>query len=116
MRWNTMMLLSCLTVTGCMGNSLAERQDANIQSSLQFDTVPCDQLLAQRNELAQRYHLSPDAKPAFSNVPMGVGPFTPDARSKNQRDVEQATGRIDAMNRSIGRRQCGKPDQQVKPL
>jgi hypothetical protein len=109
MRWNTMILLSCLAAAGCNGNSLIERQDANVQSSLQFDAVPCDQLLAQRNELAQRYHLSQDAKPAFSDAPMGFGPFTPDARSKNQRDVEQASGRIAAMSRSIARRQCGKP-------
>ena len=114
MRWNMMVLASCLAVAGCMGNSLAERQDANIQSSLQFDTVPCDQLLAQRNGLAQQYHLSQNAKPTFSNPAMGFGPFMADIRSKNQRDIDAASGRIDAMNRSITRRDCGKPAKQTK--
>jgi len=114
MRWNMMVLASCLAMAGCMGSSMSERQDANIESSLQFDTVPCDQLLAQRNGLAQQYKLSVDAKPTFSNPAMGFGPFTPDVRSKNQRDVDEATGRIDAMNRSIARRECGKPNKQKK--
>lgn len=115
MRWNMMVLASCLAVAGCMENSLAERQDANIQSSLQYDTVPCDQLLAQRNGLAQQYHLSAQtAKPTFSNPAMGFGPFMMDTRSKNQRDAEAASGKIDAMNRSITRRDCGKPAKQTK--
>ena len=73
--------------------------------------MPCDQLLAQRNGLAQQYHLSTDAKPSFSNPAMGFGPFTPDMRSKSKRDTDQASGKIDAMNRSIARRDCGKPQQ-----
>jgi hypothetical protein len=114
MRWNIVVLASCLAMAGCMGNSMSERQDANVESSLQFDTVPCDQLLAQRNGLAQQYKLSVDAKPTFSNPAMGFGPFTPDVRSKNQRDIDQASGRIDAMNRSIARRECGKPAKKTK--
>ncbi|MFD1987088.1 hypothetical protein ACFSOZ_32195 [Mesorhizobium newzealandense] len=95
---------------------MAERQDADIQSSLQYDSVPCDQLLAQRNGLAQQYHLSTKAKPTFSNPAMGFGPFTPDVRSKTKRDADKATGEIDAMNRSIDRRDCGQPDKQKKLL
>ncbi|MEP6566659.1 MAG: hypothetical protein ABJB10_16130 [Mesorhizobium sp.] len=114
MRWNMMVLASCLAISGCMGSSMSERQDANVESSLQFDTVPCDQLLAQRNGLAQQYKLAVDAKPTFSNPAMGFGPFTPDVRSKNQRDIDQATGRIDAMNRSITRRECDKPAKNTK--
>ncbi len=112
MRWNMMVLVSCLAVTGCMGSSMAERQDQDVQSSLQYDSVPCDQLLAQRNGLAQQYNLSTDAKPSFSNPAMGFGPFTPDTRSKSKRDVDQASGKIDAMNRSIVRRECGKPKKK----
>jgi hypothetical protein len=114
MRWNMLVLASCLVMAGCAGNSLAERQDANVVSSLQFDTVPCDQLVAQRNALAQQHHLPLDAKPTFSNPAMGFGPFMPDYRSKARRDAEQASGRIDAMNRSIDRRECGKPAKQNK--
>jgi hypothetical protein len=109
MRWNMTVLASCLAMTGCMGASMAERQDANVQSSLQYDTVPCDQLLAQRNGLAQQYHLSLNAKPTFSNPAMGFGPFIPDLSSKTKRDADMASGKIDAMNRSIDRRECGKP-------
>ena len=115
MRWNMMVLASCLAMTGCMGSSMSERQDQNVQSSLQYDSVPCGELLAQRNALAQQYHLSTDAKaPTFSNPAMGFGPFTPDMRSKSKRDTDLASGKIDAMNRSIERRDCGKPNKQKK--
>ena len=114
MRWNMIVLASCLVTAGCAGSSMAERQDDNIQSSLQYDSVPCDQLLAQRNGLAQQYHLSTKAKPTFSNPAMGFGPFMPDMRSKAKRDADKATGQIDAMNRSIDRRDCGQPNKQKK--
>lgn len=116
MRWNMMILASCLATAGCVGNSMSERQDANIESSLQYDTVPCDQLLAQRNGLAQQYNLPVTVKPTFSNPAMGFGPFTPDMRSKAKRDSDKASGEIDAMNRSLERRDCGKPDNQKKKL
>jgi hypothetical protein len=100
-------------VAGCVGGtSTAERQDADVQSSLQYDSVPCDQLLANRNALAQQYNLPITAKPDFSNPAMGFGPFTPDVRSKAQRDSDRASGEIDAMNRSIERRDCGKPKKK----
>ena len=115
MRWNMMILASCLLTAGCVGGtSMSEQQDANVQSSLQYDTVPCDQLLAQRNGLAQQYNLATKAKPTFSNPAMGFGPFTPDMRSKAKRDTDKASGEIDAMNRSIDRRDCGQPDKQKK--
>jgi hypothetical protein len=116
MRWNMIVLASCLVTAGCAGSSMAERQDADIQSSLQYDSVPCGQLLAQRNALAQQHNLSTKAKPAFSNPAMGFGPFMPDVRSKAKQDTDKATGEMDAMNRSIDRRDCGKPDEQKKKL
>ena len=115
MRWTMVALASCLTVAGCVGGtSMAERQDEDIQSSLQYDEVPCDQLLAQRNQLAQQNNLPVTAKPSFSNPAMGFGPFTPDMRSSAQRDTDRASGEIDAMNRSIDRRDCGKPKKNDK--
>jgi hypothetical protein len=113
MRWNMAVLASCLAVACCVGGtSTAERQDADVQSSLQYDSVPCDQLIANRNALAQQYNLPVTAKPDFSNPAMGFGPFTPDVRSKAERDGDRATGEIDAMNRSIARRDCGKPKKK----
>ncbi|RRH98801.1 hypothetical protein EH240_18815 [Mesorhizobium tamadayense] len=115
MRWNMVVLASCLMTAGCVGGtSMAERQDENVQSSLQYDSVPCDQLLANRNALAQQNNLPVTAKPTFSNPAMGFGPFTPDMRSKAQRDSDKASGEIDAMNRSIERRDCGKPKKKDK--
>ena len=32
MRWNMIVLASCLVTAGCAGSSMAERQDADIQS------------------------------------------------------------------------------------
>ncbi len=113
MRWNMVVLASCLTVAGCVGGtSMSERQDEDVQSSLQYDDVPCDQLIANRNALAQQNNLPVTAKPAFSNPAMGFGPFTPDVRSKAKRDSDKAAGEIDAMNRSIDRRDCGKPKKK----
>ena len=113
MRWNMTVLASCLAMAGCVGGtSMAERQDENVQSSLQYDSVPCDQLLANRNALAQQYNLPVTAKPGFSNPAMGFGPFTPDMRSKAKRDSDKASGEIDAMSRSIDRRDCGKPKKK----
>lgn len=115
MRWNMVALASCLAAAGCVGGtSMSERQDQDIQSSLQYDSVPCDQLLAQRDALARQHNLPVTAKPAFSNPAMGFGPFTPDTRSQAQRDADSATGEIDAMNRSIERRDCGKPKKDDK--
>jgi hypothetical protein len=45
---------------------------------------------------------------------MGFGPFTPDMRSKSKRDTDLASGKIDAMNRSLERRDCGKSNKQKK--
>ncbi|TIQ31072.1 MAG: hypothetical protein E5X48_27735 [Mesorhizobium sp.] len=115
MRWNMVALTCCLMVAGCVGGtSMAERQDENVQSSLQYDSVPCDQLLSNRNALAQQYNLPVTAKPGFSNPAMGFGPFMPDMRSKAQRDSDKASGEIDAMSRSIERRDCGKPKKKDK--
>lgn len=115
MRCNMVVLASCLMVAGCVGGtSMAERQDEAVQSSLQYDDVPCDQLLAQRNQVAQQNNLPITAKPSFSNPAMGFGPFTPDMRSKAQRDADKASGEIDAMSRSIERRDCGNPKKKDK--
>lgn len=117
MSWKLMAMASCLAVAGCVGgNSMSERQDEDVQSSLRYDDVPCDQLLAQRDGLARQYNLAVDVKPTFSDPALGFGPFTPDIRSKSKRDRDRAIGEIDAMNRSIVRRDCGRPDKQSKAV
>jgi hypothetical protein len=95
----------CIAVSGC-ANSIVEDQDRNVASSLPYDRVQCEALLTQRNQLAQRYNLPVNAKPVFTDQPMGLGPFIPDVRSSRRRDVERASGEIDAMNRSLTRRKC----------
>lgn len=107
MRTSLSLLAVCLMVAGC-ANSLATNQDRNVQSSLQFDSVPCNRLLAQRNRLMRLHQLPRDAKPVFSNPPAGLGVLLPDIRSRHERDAEKASGEIDAMNRSLVRRQCVK--------
>ncbi|WP_315918525.1 hypothetical protein [Mesorhizobium sp. SP-1A] len=100
------LLLCLLALGGCGANSLASAEDSDVQSSLQYDKMACGPLLSQRNALAQRYGLPQEAKPAFSNVPAGFGTVVPDIRSAAERDKQKAAGEIDAMNRSLMRRQC----------
>ncbi|HMM63526.1 MAG TPA: hypothetical protein PKD01_05325 [Mesorhizobium sp.] len=102
-------LALCVLAAGCGANSLASREDREVQSSLQYDGVDCARLAAQRDALAQRHGLSRNAKPAFSDVPTGFGVVTPDLRSAPRRDTEDAAGAIDAMNRSLARRRCPGP-------
>lgn len=96
----------CAVLAGCGAGSIAASEDANVTSSLQYDDVACKQLLAERNALAARYGLSQDAKPVFSSAPTGFGTVLPDMRGAQKRDADQASGRIDAMNRSLIRRDC----------
>jgi hypothetical protein len=95
-----------MTLAGCASGSMASSEDANVTSSLQYDTVPCKQLVAERNGLAVRYGLSQDAKTVFSAPPTGFGTVLPDMRGAKRREAEQASGKIDAMNRSLVRRKC----------
>ncbi len=111
---NRAALLLCLLVAGCGANSLAAREDSDVQSSLQYDKVACASLLSQRNALAQRNNLPLDAKPTFTNVPTGFGTVVPDIRSSSQRAAQKAAGEIDAMNRSMTRRQCAGAPKPAK--
>lgn len=95
----------CLTVSGC-ANSLVADQDRNVASALPYDSVDCATLATDRDKLARRHSLSLNAKPVFSESAMGLGPITPDTRSQRRRDIEKASGEINAMNRSLSRRKC----------
>jgi hypothetical protein len=100
------LLVLCVALAGCASGSMASGEDANVTSSLQYDTVPCRQLIAERNGLAARYGLPQDAKTAFAAPPAGFGTLLPDMRGAKKREADQASGRIDAMNRSLVRRKC----------
>jgi len=102
----------CLSLAGCASGSIAAGEDANVTSSLQYDTVPCKQLVSERDALAARYGLSQDAKTAFSAPPAGFGTVLPDMRGAQKREADQASGKIDAMNRSLVRRKC-EPERKA---
>jgi len=102
----SILLALCVSLAGCASGSMASGEDANVASSLQYDTVPCKQLIADRNGLAARYGLSQDAKTAFSAPPAGFGTVLPDMRGAKKREADQASGKVDAMNRSLLRRKC----------
>jgi hypothetical protein len=105
------LLMLCVSLAGCASGSVASGEDANVTSSLQYDTVPCKQLVTERNALAARHGLSQDAKTVFSSTPTGLGTVLPDMRGAHKREADQASGEIDAMNRSLVRRKCApKPE------
>ena len=106
MRTTALTTLLCGLLAGCAAGSIAAGEDANIASSLQYDSIACEPLLAERNALAARHGLPQDARPAFSGTPTGLGAVVPDIRTANKREADRAAGRIDAMNRSLIRRQC----------
>lgn len=104
------MALACLA-GGC--SDMVGHTNSEVISSIQFDDVPCKELISQRNALVSRYG-SPDAlpegrkpgeRPYLKQEPLGVF-IAPDFRNKNELEARKALGRIDAMNHSIDRRQC----------
>jgi hypothetical protein len=95
-----------LVLAGCGADTLVANQERNIRSSLPYDSQSCQTLLARRQALARQYGIPEDAKPVVSETPLGLGTVVPDTRSAHQREVEQARGEIDAMNRSLIRRKC----------
>jgi hypothetical protein len=95
--------------------------DSEVVNSMRFDTVPCATLMKERDELVRTYgspaSLPPDKQPGIRPIlkqqPMGMFPV-PEYRSKKTVEQRRAWGRIEAMNRSIERRQCGKPQPKNK--
>jgi len=111
-------LVSLAACADMVGNTNRE-----VVNSMQFDDVPCKELVSQRNQLVARYG-SPDAlpeghkpgeRPYLKHEPLGVF-LAPDFRGKDQLEARKGLGRIDAMNHSIERRQCeGAPKGKKKP-
>lgn len=98
-----------VTCTACQ-NSIAVQREAEVVSSILYDDVECDALTAQRNALAARHGVSPDAErePQSESSTPGFGIIIPDTRSAAERERARAVGEITAMNRSMERRSCGE--------
>ena len=99
------------SLAGCA--DMVANTNREVVSSIQFDDVPCKELISERNALVARYG-SPDALPEGRKP--GERPYlkqesfgaflAPDFRSKSQLETRKALGRIDAMNHSLQRRKC----------
>ncbi len=98
-------------VAGCA--DMGGNTNSEVVSSIQFDGVPCRNLVSQRNALVAQYG-SPDKlpegskpgeRPYLKHEPLGLF-IAPDFRSSKQLETRKALGRIDAINHSIDRRQC----------
>lgn len=95
----TALLSGCANIQGQLDNEKI--------SSLRYDTVPCPQLVAQRNQaMAEVSRLTNGAGYQDPNVVTGLGPFLPDYRTANQKQAGALQGQADSMGRSIDRRKC----------
>jgi hypothetical protein len=115
-------VLAALTVSLAACADMPGNTNAEVVSSIQFDKVPCRELVSQRNALVAQYG-SPDAlpegrkpgeRPYLKHEPLGMF-IAPDFRDRKQLDTRRALGRIDAMNHSIERRQCEGAPKGKKP-
>jgi hypothetical protein len=105
---------ACFLLAACA--DLRTDVDSEVVNSIRYDTVPCAQLMAERDSLVRTYGspagLAPDQQPGIRPIlkeqSMGIFPL-PEYRSRKVREEKIAFGRIEAMDRSIDRRACGKP-------
>jgi hypothetical protein len=95
--------------------------DSEPVNSVRYDSVPCKTLIAERDALVKTYgspeglpaDQQPGVRPILKQQPTGLFPV-PDLRSTATRERKKAYGKIEAMDRSINRRQCGQPKAQKK--
>lgn len=95
--------------------------DSEVVNSVRYDEVPCKALISERDALVKTYgspeglpaDQQPGVRPILKQQPTGLFPV-PDLRSTATRKRKKAYGKIEAMDRSINRRQCGKPKSQKK--
>jgi hypothetical protein len=95
--------------------------DSEVVNSVRYDQVPCKALMGRRDALVKTYgspeglpaDQQPGVRPILKQQPTGLFPV-PDLRSTATRDRKKAYGKIEAMDRSINRRQCGSPKAQQK--
>lgn len=103
--------IALLLTTAACQNSVAVQREIEIVPSTRYDNVECRTLAMRRDALAARYGVSPTSarEPLPTSSTPGFGIVIPDTRRANERDRAQAVGEITAMNRSMERRECGKP-------
>jgi hypothetical protein len=96
-----------LGLAGCAGSLTANIED-EIVNSIRYDALSCEQLVGERNRLAAQFGLSRDTRrtPLTESQTTGAGPFLPDMRGPDERRRATAIGALDAMNRSLQRRNC----------
>jgi len=95
--------------------------DSEVVNSVRYDEVPCRTLISERDALVKTYgspeglpaDQQPGVRPILKQQPTGLF-AVPDFRSTATRERKKAYGKIEAMDRSINRRQCGKPKAQKK--
>lgn len=103
-------LLGLVLLAGCV--NVAQSLEGEVVSSMQYDRMPCQQLVADRDALAARHGepstldetQKPGARPAY--VAVGLGTALPDARGADVKERRRALGQIEAMDHSIERRDC----------
>ncbi len=110
-------MLIAASVAAC--SDMRADVDAEPVNSVRYDSVPCRTLIAERDGLVRTYgspgglpaDQQPGIRPYLKQQPTGLMPV-PDFRSTSTREHKKAYGRIEAMDRSIERRQCGTPKKQ----
>ncbi|HVW58007.1 MAG TPA: hypothetical protein VHC00_20225 [Rhizobiaceae bacterium] len=112
-------MLLAASVAAC--SDMRADVDSEVVNSVRYDEVPCNTLISERNALVKTYgspeglpaDQQPGVRPILKQQPTGLFPV-PDLRSNATRERKKAYGKIEAMDRSINRRQCGKPKAQQK--
>jgi hypothetical protein len=113
------MMVLAASVAAC--SDMRADVDSEVVNSVRYDEVPCKTLISERDALVTTYgspgnlpaDQQPGVRPILKQQPTGLFPV-PDFRSTATRERKKAYGKIEAMNRSINRRQCGKPKAQQK--
>jgi hypothetical protein len=100
-------LSACLALAAC---TVSTARLAEVQSSTQYDNVPCEQLVAERDALAAQYDLPVDYRREGTIERSRLLPdldfVSPDLRGASARQWDEARGRLSAINGSIRRRSC----------
>ena len=99
MRWNMMILASCLAMAGCVGNSMSERQDANVEFSAAIRHRALRSVAGAAQWPGAAIPSSGDREADLLQSRDGFWPVHARHALKAQRDSDKATGEIDAMNR-----------------